>query len=94
MSLQNRLARLEQSMRPAVQDREPPCDVCGAPESTIIYCGLHFITVPDPDNEPKCPECGRWLDDATGRPIKAQQLVCFIRAKPPEGWEPRTYCPD
>lgn len=88
MSLQNRLARLEQSMRPTVQDRESPCDECGAPESTIIYCGIHIIMVPDPDNEPRCPACERWLDDATGRPIKAQRLILLIRAKPPPGWNP------
>jgi hypothetical protein len=88
MSMQSRLARLEQSMRPSIQDRESPCNECGAPESTIMYKGLHFIMVPDPDNEPKCSACGRWLDDATGRPIKAQWLTCFTRAKPPSGWNP------
>jgi hypothetical protein len=82
MNLQHRLARLEQSMRPTVQDRDPPCGVCGAPESTIIYRGIHIIMVPDPDNEPVCPGCGRWLDDATGRPVRAQMFIRLIRGLP------------
>jgi|GEM_PF-6885673 len=86
MSIQTRLAGLEKTIRPEIQDRESPCEVCGAPESTFVFREVHLIRMPDPDYEPKCPACKRWLNDATGQPIKAQQLVCLIRGTPPEGW--------
>lgn len=83
MSIQNRLARLEQLMRPACVDHNPPCDVCGAPGSTIHYQGVRVVLIYDERNEPKCEACGRWLDDATGQPISADYMVCLIRATDP-----------
>ena len=94
MNLNRRLARLEQSLIPKQHDLGPPCGSCGAPESTIVYEGIHMRLVPDEDDDPTCIECGRALDRESGRPIYARKIVRIVRAKPPEGWEPRTYCPD
>jgi len=85
MSLQSRLACLEQELAPRAK-HGPPCDVCGAPESAIVYPGVHMQIVPDPEEALICEGCGRALDEETGRPIEAGIVVRLIRAQPPEDW--------
>jgi hypothetical protein len=89
MSVQTRLDRLEQALAPRVGTDGPHCDVCGAPDSAIVYEGMHFRIVPDEEDDPTCAGCGRMLDRESGRPILAKWLMRLVRAKPPEGWEPR-----
>lgn len=84
MNLQRRLTRLEETLIPKQHDLGEPCEVCGAPESTIIYEGLHMRLVPDEDDDPICVECGRALDRDSGRPISANVLVRIVRAQPPK----------
>lgn len=94
MSVQRRLTRLEESLIPKQLDLGEPCEVCGAPDTTIVYEGLHMRLVPDEDDDPTCDACGRALDREFGRPIHAQVFVRIVRAQPPEGWERRVYCAD
>ena len=85
MSLQRWLRRLEETLIPKPNDLGEPCEVCGAPDTSIVHDGLHMRLVPDEDEDPTCDACGRALDRESGRPIHAQVLVRFVRAQPPEG---------
>lgn len=84
MSLQRRLTRLEESLIPRQHNLGEPCEVCGAPDTSIVYEGVHMRLVPDEDDDPICVECGRTLDRDSGRPIHAMVLVRIVRAEPPQ----------
>ncbi len=81
MSILNRLSRLEQTLAPRAGTDGPPCEVCGAPDSAIVYEGPHIRLVPDEDDDPTCEGCGRVLDRETERPIVAGVLFRIIRGK-------------
>lgn len=84
MSLQRRLTRLEETLIPKQHNLGEPCEVCGAPDTSIVYEGVHMRIVPDEDDDPTCVECGRALDRESGRPIHAQVLVRIVRADQPD----------